>query len=232
MESRTCRQCGTSLIKRPEETQRMFGNRKYCSKTCFGEAQKHVPTKELIIENSTPDETGCWIWKNKPTAHGYGAICINYKVHAAHRLSYEMFKGELLKGFHIDHLCRKPMCVNPAHLEQVTPMENTMRGVGPASINKKKTVCIRGHELTRNVKTGYRICKTCEKVTARRYKEKMKHRRLLSRQNKPPRTKCDKGIHDWIPQNRITRPKLKGGLGGCRPCANARQREKRTGTTK
>jgi hypothetical protein len=46
----------------------------------------------------------------------------------AHRWSYRYHVGPLIDGLHLDHLCRVRNCVNPYHLEQVTPEINAARG--------------------------------------------------------------------------------------------------------
>jgi len=54
---------------------------------------------------------------------GYG----RYLKQSAHRLWYERRYGPIPEGMEIDHLCRNTSCVNPDHLEAVTPVENKRR---------------------------------------------------------------------------------------------------------
>jgi hypothetical protein len=49
---------------------------------------------------------------------------------------------------HIDHLCRTPACVNPAHLEAVTPRTNWERGISKSAFRVKQVQCLYGHELS------------------------------------------------------------------------------------
>ena len=92
----------------------------------------------------------CWEWK-AAKSHGYGSSWLNGKQIRAHRISYELFKGEIPKGYEIDHLCRNKTCVNPDHLEAVTHRENLNRSPCTIyTINSKKTHCPKGHELTGN----------------------------------------------------------------------------------
>lgn len=51
-------------------------------------------------------------------------------------------------GLQIDHLCRNTWCVNPTHLESVTPKVNTLRSNAQSAINARKTHCNRGHPLS------------------------------------------------------------------------------------
>jgi hypothetical protein len=49
----------------------------------------------------------------------------------AHVVFYERHIGPVPSGLQLDHLCRVPLCVNPAHLEPVTGTENVRRGRVP-----------------------------------------------------------------------------------------------------
>jgi hypothetical protein len=72
-------------------------------------------------------KTGCWNWIGAKS-QGYGVMRKEKKTVLAHRYNYEEKKGKIPKGMFIDHLCRNPTCVNPDHLEVVTPRENVRRG--------------------------------------------------------------------------------------------------------
>lgn len=107
----------------------------------------------------------CWIWRAAATPKGYGSFWVNGRLQYAHRFAYEAFVGPILDGLQIDHLCRNPRCVNPAHLEPVTPRTNTLRSpIAPTALNARKTHCKRGHEFTpQNIEWQgrKRSCRTC-----------------------------------------------------------------------
>ncbi|NUO35605.1 MAG: HNH endonuclease [Dermatophilaceae bacterium] len=107
-------------------------------------------------------ESGCWEWTAYVDRNGYG----KYRGVWAHRVAYILAGGVIPDGFHIDHLCRNTKCVNPDHLEPVTPRENLLRGNNRAAVVIREGKCIRGHERTpENVyihpSTGLKRCRTC-----------------------------------------------------------------------
>jgi hypothetical protein len=91
---------------------------------------------------------GCWVTNYHHDRGGYVAIRSGGRMRKLHRLTYEALVGPIPGGLQIDHLCRNRGCCNPAHLEPVTPRENSLRGVGPTAENATKTHCDQGHEFT------------------------------------------------------------------------------------
>lgn len=107
----------------------------------------------------------CWLWLGC-TRNGYGSFNVRMRSGYAHRWAYEHLVGPIAAGFELDHLCRNPLCVNPAHLDPVLHRTNVLRGESPAAANARKTHCIRGHEFTDEntyivEATGSRMCRQC-----------------------------------------------------------------------
>jgi len=116
--------------------------------------------------------SGCWRWTGTMGTWGYPQFARKGKTYRAHRLVYFAVRG--WTQMPLDHLCRRPWCVNPDHLEPVAPGVNTLRGVGPAARNAKKQRCKRGHILrgdnlrTKQGRYGtLRVCRACAKSQAR-----------------------------------------------------------------
>ena len=161
--------------------------------------------RQRLLSKITVDPAGCWVWTGSLYgASQYGAIYMGKeRYRRAHRVSYEIFVGELRPGLCIDHLCRNKRCVNPAHLEQVTQAENVRRafayfreaGISFRRSNQngrahskgrlKRTHCFRGHELAPPhlyVYRGVRHCKTCQ--NNRRRERNAKRRALINLSDK------------------------------------------------
>jgi hypothetical protein len=123
------------------------------------------------------DPSGCWLWIAAKDTHGYGRFWDGERLLMAHRVTHENRFGPIPTGLQSDHLCRVRACVNPDHIEPVTPKENTLRGNGPSAIAARKTHCIHGHEFSTNntrVYRGKRHCRTCRRAYNARGKQRRK----------------------------------------------------------
>lgn len=109
--------------------------------------RRYDSIEELIRINVVKESDGCWRWIGRINTAGYGAVSFKGKQYRAHRLIYEHLSGPIT-GECLDHLCRNRWCCNPAHLEQISLVENTRRGSGSPALNARKTHCFRGHEFT------------------------------------------------------------------------------------
>jgi hypothetical protein len=143
--------------------------------------------QRILIEPNT----GCWLWPGS-TTKGYGTIgcSIDGKddIFLIHRLMWMNEHGAIPEGLEPDHLCKTPLCSNPAHLELVTRRVNNLRGKLPsiaseliakvsdkgAQVNRDKTHCPKGHpyegyNLIQSLSNG-RTCRICKVAWTRQYR--------------------------------------------------------------
>jgi hypothetical protein len=116
----------------------------------------------------------CIVWTGASNRLGYGSLSVGGRFFMAHRLSYELSKGPIPAGLEIDHLCRNPPCINPAHLEAVSHTENVRRGearIVTIRLRAAQTHCKYGHEfspentmITKSNGKTQRVCRACRRA--------------------------------------------------------------------
>jgi hypothetical protein len=88
----------------------------------------------------------CWLWTGWTRSGVYGCIQIGSKTYMAHRFAYEMAGNTLIDGMVLDHVCHTTLCVNPAHLRQVTRKENSENYSGPQRNNTSGYLGVSWHK--------------------------------------------------------------------------------------
>src|SRR5688500_904159 len=143
-------------------------------------------TDRFSAKVSPPNSEGCILWNAGMHSDGYGTFIIGRKVHKAHRVSYTLEYGRIPEGLELDHTChtrdksckggitcKHRRCVNPQHLEPVTPRENYLRGRSTAKANADKTHCKYAHAFTAdNIYGASQRRRPCKACTQRRNKNR------------------------------------------------------------
>jgi len=137
------------------------------------------------MSNLSPDELhrfnskwikvhDCHLWQAPLDRDGYGTFFFRKFNRRVHRVAWFMLHGAIPKGMVVNHTCRKRNCVNPQHLQIMSPVENSMRdSTSVGYINSQKTHCPYGHILDR--KYGkQRYCSVCSREKSKRLRRKWK----------------------------------------------------------
>ncbi|HKY57632.1 MAG TPA: HNH endonuclease signature motif containing protein [Aeromicrobium sp.] len=136
-------------------------------------APKGTPTDERLRMHMVVTPGGCWRWTASIGNTGYGRIMLDRKLKYAHRVSYETFVGPIPAGREIDHLCRVRACINPLHLEAVTPQVNVRRGESTGARALRRSLCLYGHPYSEygTIVAGRRVCTACRDAYSYLYKQ-------------------------------------------------------------
>ena len=138
--------------------------------------------------DKTSDPGGCWLWTAALSGVGYGVIGFgprgSNQIFLAHRVAYAIVIGSIPDGMTLDHVwdrgCRNRHCVNPAHLEPVTQLQNVRRYISASHV--PKTHCPLGHQLfgenlyETKSREGWikRECRICRRENTRAFRERRK----------------------------------------------------------
>lgn len=74
----------------------------------------------------------CWDWDARSNPKGYG----RFRGEMAHRIAYELIKGDIPAGLIVRHRCDNPKCCNPNHLDTGTHIDNMRDAVERGRIAK------------------------------------------------------------------------------------------------
>lgn len=138
--------------------------------------QEYLDASKLWTGCEIDPSSGCWKWTGAKSPQGYSLPFMHGRQHLGHRLSHELFLGPIQSGNQVHHECGTRLCVNPAHLRQLSPAEHVavtdLRNNGDE--HRKKTHCRNGHPYSGyNVRHGRtnkggprRTCRTCARESA------------------------------------------------------------------
>lgn len=123
--------------------------------------ERLIQFENLYPSTDTGHATPCWIWPYAVSPNGYAQVCVGRRTLIAHRLRWEHDNDPVPAGMQLDHLCGQRRCVNPGHLEVVTPLQNARRSKSAklsdeqaAEIFKRKQMGERTAELAEE----FRVC--------------------------------------------------------------------------
>lgn len=120
----------------------------------------HIQNKLIEGKYIPEPNSGCWLWEGALNSHGYGSVRVGSKIKHTHRISYEIYKGEIPQGLFVLHSCDICCCINPSHLRLGTSSDNAKdresrgRGVDNRGSNSKRAIL--DEEKVKEIKSKYK----------------------------------------------------------------------------
>lgn len=108
---------------------------------------------------------GCLLWRGSLNSNGYPTYWGNGTPRQAYLVAWELEHGPIPEGKELDHLCRRRLCVLPAHFELVGRNENQRRKFW--AYRSQRLACSKAHNLAihgRRTPEAGMVCRICSGV--------------------------------------------------------------------
>jgi hypothetical protein len=91
----------------------------------YPKIRKQRPLSERLWEKvAKGNSDDCWTWLGSFDSRGYGQFWHDKTVRRAHRVAFELEKGEIPNGLCVLHKCDNPLCCNPEHMRLGSQRDN------------------------------------------------------------------------------------------------------------
>lgn len=106
---------------------------------------------EKVLRLTAIDDNGCWRSSYAITNKGYSRVWVDGENIRVHRLSYQMFRGQIPEGMMVCHTCDVRNCWNPDHLFLGTAQDNYHDMVRKGRRSPKAPGCLKGTGIQNSI---------------------------------------------------------------------------------
>lgn len=108
------------------------------------------------------DPDACWEWQAGRDKDGYGTFYLGVNNKRAHRVSFQLYRGDVPSHLKVCHQCDNPPCVNPNHLFLGTAQDNNTDMTIKERGGKRKLTATQIPEIRARLANGEKAYKIAE----------------------------------------------------------------------